>query len=101
MTAYFACDYCGEAITADDLMAKIEARGDVPSTRFKTLDSELLNVDFGHYHTEPLEPGQSSCYDHMRDAIHLAHEFGASVERIPTISPQAVAARRRKHRRAD
>jgi hypothetical protein len=33
--------------------------------------------------------------------VDLVQEFGASLEQIPTISSQAVAARRRKHHRTD
>lgn len=86
MSYTFTCDYCTEQIEPNDPMATLN------------IDRPVLSVKrsgwIGHYHDT------EECFGHIRDAIHSAEQpLVRSLESIPTISGQGVAARRRKHRK--
>ena len=97
MSVAYHCDYCGYEIE-DGYYATIEVRGSVPSDG--VLGYDRLNQHYGHYHTRPLGDGES-CLERVENAFWLAHATGPSLERIPVISGQAVAARRRRHKRGE
>lgn len=85
MSVIYTCDLCGEPIAAENkvtLQVQADYRSDVGSGWV------------GHYHDE-------GCWQRISDGIYLVEEFGANIENIPTISGQAVAARRRRHRKQE
>lgn len=85
MSFVYTCDLCGRAINPDDYMATIAIDGrDEDGTRD-------LNGWLGHYHSV-------GCRGEVVKRVQLIHELAQTIEAIPTISGQAVAARRRKHR---
>jgi hypothetical protein len=87
MSHAYVCDYCGGPIEPDDPMLTISVRG--------ATDTELfVNGWIGHYH------GNRDCYDRVRDGIDLVQEYAGAIEAIPVATGQAIAAKRRKHRRA-
>lgn len=91
ITSTWTCDYCGEEIYGP-CFAAVQVRG-----RGIDLESGEAIVfgerDERHYHAG----SAGSCYRLVMEALWLAEDAGPSLESIPTISAQAVAARRRKH----
>lgn len=101
MTVIVTCDYCGEPIETGDLYVTLNVRGHVPTTT-NTIGWRSVNNDSGHYHTQPCEDEDGpACWWKVKDAVRLVEQCGPSLEQIPTISAQAVAARRRKHIRGE
>jgi hypothetical protein len=96
MSVTMTCDLCGEPIE-DGFFAKLDVEGVVPDDG--ALGWQRLHTYYGHYHSARRGDDGHSCFWRMEEAIFLAQDAGGSLERIPTISGQAVAARRRKHRR--
>ena len=94
MSVIITCDYCGDAIE-DGMVATIKVHGNFPDDDGR---SRYHSFTFGEYHTAPNKRGEHGCYWRIKDAMNLAEGVGPSLEHIPTISGQAVAARRRKHR---
>lgn len=94
MTVIVTCDYCGEAI--DGTHAKIQVVGHFPRPDGPARYSAF---DLGHFCTEARDDGRLPCFWMVKDAVEFVQDTGPSLERIPTISGQAVAARRRKHTR--
>jgi hypothetical protein len=93
VTSLWTCDYCGGAIYGPYF-----ARFTVAGHGVDLGSGDDMSLDFvHHYHAG--EAG--SCYRKAYDALLLAEDFGPTLEPIPTISTQAVAARRRKHHRED
>jgi hypothetical protein len=91
ITTTWTCDYCGREIFGPYYATiKVTGRG----INLDIGDDMVLDEEH-HYHAG--EAG--SCYRKAYDALLLAEEWGPTLETIPTISGQAVAARRRKHRK--
>lgn len=90
MSFAYTCDWCGLPIEDDTvrvtLLLQHRLEGGEPLDRV-----EAKNRDgwFGHYHDD--------CWAAVSDQLRLVHEMGQAIANIPTISGQAVAARRRKH----
>jgi hypothetical protein len=91
VTITWTCDYCGEEILGS-FFAKLTLSGHGISLA----SGEPMTLDETHtYHAG----SAGSCYRKAYDALLLAEDFGPTLETIPTITGQAVAARRRKHHR--
>lgn len=90
MAITYQCDYCGEEI--DNLMVTIDATGQEPGGKYP----EKVSGYLGHYHSEPQDGEDRSCYQRVEEAIDLIHSFGPTLETIETISNQQLAYRRRK-----
>jgi hypothetical protein len=93
MSTYRACDYCSQPIEPDDTFVSLSMYG-----RAWPPDgghSFCVNDTVGDYHSEPRD-GEPSCYRRVLDALALA-ETTAALERIPTATPQKIAALRRRH----
>jgi hypothetical protein len=79
MSVEIRCDWCGGTVHIADAFTTLKvARGRM----------------VGHYH-------ELGCWPQMLDAIGMLHELHQVTEQVPTISAQAVAARRRKHHKPD
>lgn len=89
ITTFWTCDYCGDEVTGP-FYAVIAIGGH--GVDFETGEKVKLK-DERHYHAGAVD----SCYRKVVDALLLAEDVGPTLETIPTISGQAVAARRRKH----
>jgi hypothetical protein len=88
MTLMKLCDYCGEEIGDESPSATL-----VVDAGVKSKESRWTSGWLGHYHS-----GYSKdCLNAVREAVKLVESVGKGIEGIPTISGQAVAARRRKH----
>lgn len=97
MSVITTCDYCGETIDPDELSVEVTTMGHFPN---EDGHRRFHNFAMGNYHTEPRDSGKA-CYWRIKDSIDLTEELGAALEAIPTISAQAVAARRRKHHKIE
>ena len=94
ITATWTCDYCGGEIESGHGWARLRVDGwgiDLDTFKRRKLDDER------HYHAGEV----GSCYRKVYDAVVLSEEWGPTLETIPTITGQAVAARRRKHTKPD
>jgi hypothetical protein len=91
MSVTIVCDYCGEPID-DALAATVKVDGEFPAEK-RLSGHGYFHWTHGHYHTDR----DVGCWWTMAEAMKLVQESGPSLETIPTISNQAVAARRRKH----
>jgi hypothetical protein len=93
------CDYCGEPIADGQQFVTLDVSGTYPDSE-SVLGHERVNFTYGHYHTGDTPDGYGYCWDRVADAIDLV-SVGGSLERIPTLTGQQLAARRRKHTRGD
>jgi hypothetical protein len=93
ITTTWTCDYCGGEIHAP-YYATIVVGG--RGIDLETSEPVKLNGEH-HYHAG----SPDSCYRKAYDGLLLAEDAGPTLETIPTISGQAVAARRRKHRKGE
>jgi hypothetical protein len=82
MTVVFICDYCGEDIEG---CSWVSLRREEPTDRPLAKGTEV-----GMYHT-------GECWEAMASGIAMIESIGPTMASRPTISRQAVAARRRKH----
>ena len=79
MSVEIRCEWCGHLVLLGDTWTTLKvARGRV----------------VGDYHS-------IGCWPQMLDAIGMLHELHQVTEQVPTISAQALSARRRKHHRPD
>lgn len=92
MAVRMVCDYCGDEIRQDETSVTLSVRGERPG-------QAVVNGYLAHLHTQPVEGSddEDSCEQKVTEAMLLAISFGPSLESIPTLSGQAVAARRRRH----
>jgi hypothetical protein len=89
----WTCDYCGEEIFGPYYATiAIGGRGIDMET-----GEDVKLKDERQYHAGTVD----SCYRKVADALNLVEDAAPSLEAIPTISSQAVAARRRKHTRPE
>lgn len=96
MSFTYSCDWCGRDVVPDDDMATLSVEGTHrgKSTFADRTAAGEIDGYLGHYH-------QHGCWEQIRDRVYMVHEHAQALESIPTISGQAVAARRRKHTRTD
>jgi hypothetical protein len=99
MSVLMTCDYCGEAITAEQTYITLSVAGRYQD-RDAALGHERVNFTFGHYHTGDTPDGYGFCWNRVYEAAELV-SVGGELERIPVLTGQQVAARRRKHRGGD
>jgi hypothetical protein len=93
ISTLWTCDYCGREIFAP-YYARVKITG--LGVDLETDEDTDLKEEH-HYHSGEAD----SCYRKVMDALDLTEDAGPSLETIPTISGQAVAARRRKHHKPD
>lgn len=86
MTIVKRCDWCGNTIEAHE--ACVELNTSVATAKWGE-KANWCSGWVGHYHDQ-------GCFERVHDAIRLVESLGPSLESIPTISNQALAARRRK-----
>jgi hypothetical protein len=89
MSIIYTCNFCGETIDRDAPLVTLNGNGDRSDGFWRT-------GYVGHYHGEPV-----GCWTRILEVIRAADEWGPRLDRIPTASPQLIAARRRRHRPAD
>lgn len=95
MSFAYTCDWCGDVIEDDEVRATLSVNQELASgDYYERLRTRDAGGWIGDYHRE-------ECWPRVLDAIRLAEAAGPSLESVPTISGQAVAARRRKHRRGE
>jgi hypothetical protein len=90
MSIIYTCNFCGETIDRDQSFVTLNGNGDRSDGHWRT-------GYVGHYHTGP----DASCWMRILEVIQAADEWGPRLDRIPTASPQLIAARRRRHRAGD
>lgn len=98
MSVIHVCDYCGRNIT-DGAYLEVTKRGWQPDHRGEL--RHVIGESFGHYHSRPPAHGEPSCWRRIVDAIELTESLGPTLETIETATGQAIAAKRRKHRKPD
>lgn len=83
MSVVFICDRCGEYIAEADPWVSLRL--------MKSTDTPLAKgAEVGMYHTD-------ECWEAMLSGISMIESIGPTLADRPTITAQAVAARRRKH----
>lgn len=84
------CDYCGQVIDQGDPYVTLHQFPSALTIRQRA--HPWSTGDIGHYHAT------DECYGRIDNALTLTHEWGNTIEAIPTTNGQTVAALRRNHR---
>jgi hypothetical protein len=90
MSIVYTCNFCGDTIDGGVPFVTLNGNGD-------RSDGQWSSGYVGHYHADP----EVGCWTRILEVIRAADEWGPRLDRIPTASPQLIAARRRRHRPVD
>jgi len=95
MSVHWTCDYCGGKIDTGRGWARVRIDG----WGIDLTDGSSLRLDEVHFYCASYE---GSCYRRVNGALLEVDDQGPAIElleAIPTVSHQAISAKRRKHRK--